>query len=51
MRFMKSGDHTLKVTYKRCSNGAKIDMYKHEKGNKEANNNVDKVIDSKSASA
>jgi hypothetical protein len=46
---MKSIDHALKVTYKGCSDGAEIDMYKHEKGHKETNNYMNKVIHSKSA--
>jgi len=49
MRFMEAIDHAFKITHKGCTNGAEIDMYKHKKGYKKADYNMNKVIDSQPA--
>lgn len=46
---MKTSNHALEIAYKSCPYSAEINVHKHKEGHKEPYNDMDKVIDSKSA--
>ena len=49
MGFMKTSYHALEITYKSCPDGTEINVDKHKERHKEPNNDMDKVIDSETA--